>query len=1075
MSRLLVRSLFCLLAATTSQSAQLPQPRLDSVFPAGGQAGTAFLVTIAGGDLDEVQQVRFSHPGIRAVAASADAGGLSFRVSIDPAVPTGVYEIAVGGLFGLSNPRLFSVGDAPEVIEAEPNNDREHANSLPLNAWANGRIQNAGDVDWFEVPARAGQRVLVECEARAIDSALIPHIEVFESGGKRVRHTRAGRSFDAITEWVADSDSRFFVRVADASLRGSAQHGYRLSAHIRPHIDFLLPASAVAATQQPAHVFGRNLPLGEATDLTPPAGLPLQRLAATIIAPRDSTMLDVLGPVSPDQAGMDAFGWRLAGSNPVLIQFADHAPRVEREPNDDAQQAERVTTPTEVCGQFQSRGDVDVFRFAASAGEVFFIEAFGQRNGTTADPWFVIERITKDANGAETIARIGVADDNAANVGGNDFFTASSDPVLQLKVPADGDYQVRLRDRYADSRGHAGLVYRLVIRRPQPDVRLVILPGKTPGAPNQPLEPGSLVLRRGENRELLALALRRDGFGSAIRLTLPSLPPGVRCRPVWLPAGQNQTRLVLEADEFAVVGADELKVVGHAMVEDPAAVAAVAKATQSVAAAADDATRGAAQAALQAAQTSQRRARRHLVRNSRPATIVRTGQNAASVARLTQEALLSVVSGVSPLQLQTSVDIISASPSRQLMVPIRAIRRNGADGEIKITWIGQPAGIEVENKSIAAGSHEGSFRVFLKPDLPPGQYTLVARGQATVPFVRNPALVARALVAQAAAVEQLAVATTALQAAEAKKLAASQELAGLQKQKADSEALVTRLQAAATADAEAAAQAQTRVLDAKKQVERWQRVLTARRAAAVALAQAAAASQNDPDIVSEKQTADRLVAAAESALVESETRVRSAMEAVETATKKVDATRAALQKAMLAAQAVPAKLRTAEQKLAAAAMTAAAAKQRVDQRAAAKTAADQKVKTAQDTNKPQNVSLLAPVPPVVIDVQTSRLQLAAAVPDKGVLGPGKSLEVSLTLKRAGHNGDVRVSLHMPQPAAGVSAEVVTVPAGGNAAKLVVRAAADAAVGVVPNSVVRAEFDDGGPVIVDVPIRIEVKK
>jgi hypothetical protein len=46
----------------------LPNPRLFSVTPGGGKAGTTLEVGFAGTDLEEPQAMIFSHPGIKAEA-----------------------------------------------------------------------------------------------------------------------------------------------------------------------------------------------------------------------------------------------------------------------------------------------------------------------------------------------------------------------------------------------------------------------------------------------------------------------------------------------------------------------------------------------------------------------------------------------------------------------------------------------------------------------------------------------------------------------------------------------------------------------------------------------------------------------------------------------------------------------------------------------------------------------------------------------------------------------------------------------------------------------------------------------
>ncbi len=44
----------------------LPSPRLYTVFPAGGKAGSSFQITLAGLHLEEPERILFSNPGIKA-------------------------------------------------------------------------------------------------------------------------------------------------------------------------------------------------------------------------------------------------------------------------------------------------------------------------------------------------------------------------------------------------------------------------------------------------------------------------------------------------------------------------------------------------------------------------------------------------------------------------------------------------------------------------------------------------------------------------------------------------------------------------------------------------------------------------------------------------------------------------------------------------------------------------------------------------------------------------------------------------------------------------------------------------
>ena len=82
--------------------AQLPQARITSVFPPGGQRGTTVDVVVGGGsDLDELDAMTFSHPEITAVAkrdANNNPVANTFTVSIGANVPAGLYDVRVKGL-----------------------------------------------------------------------------------------------------------------------------------------------------------------------------------------------------------------------------------------------------------------------------------------------------------------------------------------------------------------------------------------------------------------------------------------------------------------------------------------------------------------------------------------------------------------------------------------------------------------------------------------------------------------------------------------------------------------------------------------------------------------------------------------------------------------------------------------------------------------------------------------------------------------------------------------------------------------------------------------------------------------
>ena len=139
--------------------AQLPVARLLTVFPPGGKIGSQFEVSLTGADLDEANQLHFSHTGITAKQKVGETNGLpeanKFLVTIATNVPPGVYEARVVGRFGISNPRSFVVSDLPETIAPTTNSSPANAATISLGTIINGHSE-ANAVDFYKFTAKKG-------------------------------------------------------------------------------------------------------------------------------------------------------------------------------------------------------------------------------------------------------------------------------------------------------------------------------------------------------------------------------------------------------------------------------------------------------------------------------------------------------------------------------------------------------------------------------------------------------------------------------------------------------------------------------------------------------------------------------------------------------------------------------------------------------------------------------------------------------------------------------------------------------------------------------------------------------
>lgn len=562
---LLVTGIF--LACSFSARAELPVTRLLTVFPPGGQAGSQVEVAVTGADMEDATELHFSQGGIVAkqkmVGDKPEAG--KFLVNIAGDVPVGVYEARLVGRFGISNPRAFVVGDVAEILEKPGNNSVVTAAEISLGTIVNAHAEPNAE-DCFKFAAKKGQRVLIECVSRAIDSRMEPSMIVSDAAGHELDRTRGGRLLD----FVAPGDGQYVIAVHDFVFGGGPEHFYRLSLRAGPYIDYVFPPAGVAGSKSKYTLFGRNLPGGTAGKQKSVDGKPLEELTVEIEMPADASAMRIPAGngFGPAAAALDAIEYRLrtplGSSNAVLIGFARGRIVEETAPNDKPAEASKVIVPCEYVGRFFPHGDRDWITFDAKKGDIYWIEVFSHRLGLPTAPFLVIQKVSKDGQ-ATDVQELYETD---ANIGGTEFKTSTRDPAYKFEAKEDAAYRVMVRDLFNESQNNPALVYRLSIRKADPDFRLAALP-QSPPAPNadaKQLGINSAFLLKGGTTAVKVLAFRRDGFAEEIQVEAEGLPAGVMSSGVKIPVGSNAGTLVLTAAEDAAAWAGAIKIVGKAKV-----------------------------------------------------------------------------------------------------------------------------------------------------------------------------------------------------------------------------------------------------------------------------------------------------------------------------------------------------------------------------------------------------------------------------------------------------------------------------------------------------------------------------
>jgi hypothetical protein len=564
---------FLILAGSMAAQAQLPVARLSSIFPPGGKAGSSVEVSVSGVDLDDAAQIHFSQKGIEAKPKMSHEGLLpdpnKFAITIASNVPPGIYEARIVCRFGISNPRLFVVGDRPESSESSDHQAFSSAAEIALDTVVNGRA-NANALDYFKFPVKKGQRIVVDCLAKEIDSRMDPVLILHDASGRELDRNRRGGFLD----YAALADGQLVLKVHDFLFRGGEDYFYRLSVGTGPYLDFVFPPSGQPGTRSQFTLYGRNIP-GATPSEFKVHGKTLDKLSVEIELPANPTgeatsSLDFVA--KPSDAPVEAFPYRLRTaqglSNPVLINYATAPVIAEQAPNDKPETAQSVAVPCEYVGQFYPRNDRDWITFEAKKGDVYWVEVFSHRLGSATDPFVVIQRVTKNDKGEEQVSDLQELSDLTANIGGPEFNTATRDLEGRVEIKEDGAYRLQIRDLFNSAENDPRMVYRLALRKEAPDFQLVALAQPPPPINRDKKEalPWTPFLRKGETIAIKVLAYRRHNFNGDIQLALEGLPPGVHFSETKIDAGKSSAMILVTAAEKAASWVGAIKVLGKARI-----------------------------------------------------------------------------------------------------------------------------------------------------------------------------------------------------------------------------------------------------------------------------------------------------------------------------------------------------------------------------------------------------------------------------------------------------------------------------------------------------------------------------
>ncbi len=216
-------------------------------------------------------------------------------------------------------------------------------------------------------------------------------------------------------------------------------------------------------------------------------------------------------------------GIKRSNSRPFSIDVLPE--HFEAEPNNLPFQAQVVKDNIIINGRIGKPGDFDCFRLNGKKGERLTVEVMARRLDSPLDARLVL------LDPEEHI--LSVSDDAVDRGAG--LVTHHADSLLNIELPQTGSYIIRLDD--LQGKGGHEYAYRLRIGKEQPDYSLRIVPS-------------SISLPQNGCAQISLHALRKPGFTGAIKLNLKDAPNGITLSSATIPAGKDKISATLFAADL---------------------------------------------------------------------------------------------------------------------------------------------------------------------------------------------------------------------------------------------------------------------------------------------------------------------------------------------------------------------------------------------------------------------------------------------------------------------------------------------------------------------------------------------
>jgi hypothetical protein len=483
-SRLAFTFRFLLILLAFGGLAAAAPPTINSLSSRGLSAGTSTLV-ISGSDL--LPEPRLVLPvaiAAQQVKEGATANQVQIELTLDAAVPPGIYPLRVATAQGISAAVAVGVDALPE-LPFSPD-----VAGLPVAL--TGSLQGS-TVLKTSFTGQKGQQLVVDIEGRRLGNELNPVLHLLDSRGVQIAYAppTSALAGDARLAVALPADGRYTVELHDALYRGPGPGIFRLKIGTFHYADLAFPLGVRRGPKSPLEFVSTNLPPGtkvESQDVPAPGEFPSPWPAVEL----------------------------LSGGRPRVI-YSDFDEVVEMPKSGDSLQ--RLAAPMAVSGRLAAAGEEDRYELAVTPGMALRFDVLAARLGSPLD------------------GVLSVRNKAGGQLAANDDRPQTVDPGLDFTVPAGVDaLVVALTD--LEGRGGENHIYRLAVTPVgQADFNLALFTDREP-LPRQ----GVAVMRVRANRAGYngPIKLSVLGLPPGVAVSGDEIPAGATDTLITLQTGDQQ-------------------------------------------------------------------------------------------------------------------------------------------------------------------------------------------------------------------------------------------------------------------------------------------------------------------------------------------------------------------------------------------------------------------------------------------------------------------------------------------------------------------------------------------------------